>query len=104
MDAVHVLDATAMGTDGVVVVIFGAGLITGGRSRRIEPPQQLLCGEIMQHGVDRLHGDLWQFLCHSGMDCLSRLMGVGSDGVEDSQTLPGHTEPTTPEGLGPIVR
>ncbi len=90
MDAVDILDASAHRADGVMVVVMGASLIAGRRTRRIEAAQQVMSGEIMQHGVDRLDGDLRQFLSHRRMDCFCRLVRILSDGVQYGQALLGH--------------
>lgn len=102
--AVDVFDASAHSADRVVVIIISARLIAGRRPRGVEAAQQLVRRQIVQHGVDRLHGDLRQLVGHGGVHRVSREVRMLSDHVQDRQPLPGDAQTAAPQQLGPGVR
>lgn len=77
VDTLHVFDPTALGADGVVVIVMGAGLVAGRRPGRIETAKQLTRGEVVEHCVYRLHGDIRQLLTHGSMHSIGGPVRVG---------------------------
>lgn len=102
--AVDILDASAHSADRVVMVILGPRLIARRRPWRVEPAQQLIRCQVVQHGVDRLHGDLWQLTGHGCVDRFSREMRMLRDHVQDGQPLPGDAQVASPQQFSPGVR
>jgi hypothetical protein len=101
--AVHVLHAAAADADGVVVVVADAGLVQGGRVRRLEAAQHVQVRQVSKDHVDGLGCQLGELTAGRSEDALCGGMGVAFDGGEYREPLLGHPAAVGAKGCSPRV-
>ena len=84
------------------MVVAGPGLEAGGRSGRLNSPEESRLGEGVEPVVDRLMGDRSESPIRRRLNCIGGAVGVGRDGLENGHALRGHLEAVVAKELGGV--